>query len=323
MSNNLKGKFLIPIGSNDKKYLEILEKYKYYLGGVYICWPKAPSGRVGFYPDTNFFNTVFKWCVKNSKIFDILFNMQAHDFNKGFDYKKINLDKYRSEYTQLTFSSTFLCQEKVFRGFKKTISANYRVDKTQQIYALHKELPDLTSIVVDRDINRDLFLVNKIYLCADKLNLKIDIMVNEGCIPFCPDKTDHTMFVTLAPFSKLNSQINKLKRKCSNFFQSDYSNILRSPCLTKKTLPFYKCRFFKIVGRDTPPQMLEAMLEYYVFNKPVDIGTVFSRKKIRTGITTDMLPKSFHKRILNCKNNCHQCDFCSTVYKKMIQKQKI
>ena len=131
------------------------------------------------------------------------------------------------------------------------------------------------------------------------------------------------MFCTLAPFSKLNSKINKLKRKCSNFFQSDYSNILRSPCLTKKTLPFYKCRFFKIVGRDTPPQMLEAMLEYYVFNKPVDIGTVFSRKKIRTGITTDMLPKSFHKRILNCKNNCHQCDFCSTVYKKMIQKQKI
>jgi len=320
MDNKLKGKFLIPIGSSDKKYLEILEKYKYYLGGVYVCWPKAPSGRVGFYPDTKFFNTIFKWCVKNGKIFNILFNMQAHDFDKGFDYKKINLDKYKSKYTQLTFSSIFLYQEKVFEGFKKTISVNYKINKVQQIYALHKELSDLTSIVIDRDINRDLPLIKKIYSYANKLKLNIDIMINEGCIPFCSIKIDHNIFTTLNISSKFNNQINELKKVCSTFFSSDYSNILRSPCLTKETLLLYQCRFFKIVGRDTPPQMLKLMLNYYIFNKPIDIGIVFSRKKIKTGVTTDMLPKSFHKRILNCKNNCYQCNFCSSVYEKIIRK---
>jgi len=310
----MNSKFLVPIGRDNSQYFDIFERYKNYIGGVYIGWPGAPSGRIGASPSKKFFDKVFAWCVKNNKVFDVLFNMQAHDFASGFKYEKLDLKPYKHELTQLTFSSITLYLEKIFSGFKKSISTNFQVNSAQKLYALYKHLPGLKSVVLDRDINRDQRLVNEINKLASKRNLYLDIMVNEGCISFCPYKIDHNIFVTLAQFSDQDQYIKKVKNICLDYFKKDFSNLLKSPFLTRETLKYYKCRFFKIVGRKKSPQLIDDLLAYYIFNQPIDIGMAFCNKSMPIGIMSDKLPGSFHQTILNCRNKCYQCGICSRTY---------
>jgi len=319
---DMENKFLVPIGVDNENYFVILEKYKKYIGGVYIGWPGAPSGRVDGSPSRKFFDKVFAWSKKNNKIFSILFNMQAHDFEKGFHYNRINLSKYKSRFTQLTFSSIFLYREKVFTGFEKVISVNFKINMEQQLYALYKELKSLKAFVLDRDMNRNKNLVNQFYKFSMNLGLDLDIMVNEGCIPFCPLKIDHNVFITLSRFSNQGKYLRK-SRICLDIFNNDFSNILKSPFLTREMLKNYKCRFFKIVGRKKPVSYIDNILNYYINGEPVDIGIAFTNMSLETGITTDMLPSSFHKKALYCKNECYKCNFCSDVYKNILNKYKV
>lgn len=315
----MNNKFLVPVGKDNNEYFDIFEKYKKYIGGVYIGWPEAPSGRVGAAPSRKFFNKVFTWCVKNNKIFDILFNMQAHDFSAGFNFKQVNLKPYQDAVTQLTFSSVALYLEKVFNGFRKSISTNFKVNSIQQLHILSKQLPDLHTVVLDRDVNRNQKLVNQMADFTSKKGINLDVMVNEGCIAYCPYKIDHNIFVTLDLFSDQKKYIQKFKDTCLAYLKSDPVHILMSPFITRDNLEYYNARFFKIVGRKKPPQLIDRILAYYIHNKPIDIGLVFCNKSMSLGITTDMLPDFFHKAILYCQNKCYQCDTCKKTYEILRQ----
>jgi len=324
MVNNFKNKFLVPVGGDDERYFELLEKYKKYIGGVYIGWPDAPSGRNIQTATRKFFDRVFEWCRKNKKVFDILFNMQANAYYEGFNYKKINLSPYLYKGTELTFSSIMLLKENIFSGFKKNISVNYKVNFIQQLHILKKEIPDLNSIIVDRDINRDQKRVNLITKTAKKLGINVDILATEGCVPFCPHKIDHNIFITSEHFYPDANKIMQKKSReiCNIFYGSDTSNMLRTPSLTLEALVSYPGRFFKISGRELPATLIDEILDYYINRKPIDIGKLFPLIKYSTGVTTDLIPKSFHKKILHCKNECYRCNFCSKIYEKMEAKSK-
>jgi hypothetical protein len=212
-----------------------------------------------------------------------------------------------------------LLKESVFSGFKKNISVNYKVNFIQQLHILKKEIPDLNSIIVDRDINRDQKKVNLITKTAKKLGIHVDILVTEGCVPFCPYKIDHNIFITSEHFYPQSGKMMQKRSRvmCEKFYGDSAFNILRSPFLTREALKSYHCRFFKISDRESPVNMIDQTMAYYVLGEPQDIGVIFPVVKRLTHITTDMIPKTFHKKILNCKNECYRCDFCSGVYKKM------
>jgi hypothetical protein len=316
MNNKFKNKFLVPVGRDDKAYIDILESHKDHIGGVYIGWPGAPSGRNISTPSWDFFNFVYAWCKKNKKVFDILFNMQSHAFSLGFSKERIDLQAYEKRITELTFASIMFAEEKMFSGHKINVSVNYKTNFSQQIHVLRKELPNLNSIILDRDINRNNKLVNKLVKEASHLGVNIDLLITEGCLPFCPHKVDHNIFITTEHFKGPESDEKRraAMQICYKFYGEDNSNILRTPFITRENLDKYQCRFFKIAGRELPPEVIDKTLAYYIKGDPIDIGIAFPVVKQKTSITTDMLPASFHEKILNCKNECHKCDYCSKAY---------
>lgn len=319
----LNNRFLMPIGKDDEGYFSILEKYKKFIGGVYLGWQNAPSGRVLLSPSDKFFNRVYKWCLKNKKAFNILFNAEPYDFQDGFNYDEIDLAPYRSQYTFLTITSMFLFQHKSFEKFQKIISVCYEIDTAQHLHILKSRFPEIKEIVIDRNINRDHKLVNQITDYANLAGIEVHVMLNEGCAPRCPLSKDHGVFITLAHFSDQTKPLAKIREACNDFFAKDGSNVLRSPFITREMLASYpKAKFFKLVGRDTPVDMLEKMLRYYVFGEPMDISVAFSCKKTPLGITTDKLPAAFHRKILSCKNECYRCGYCLAVYKKLTKSDK-
>ena len=163
-------------------------------------------------------------------------------------------------------------------------------------------------------------MVNDIISFANKNKIKVDILVNEGCVPFCPNKKDHNVFTTLAHFSDQSECIANMKQICNTAFEKDPSSILRSPFLTREALANYDARLFKICERTLPPNIIDEILAYYVFGNPIDLGMVFSVRKLTTGITTDMLPASFHEKIQTCGNNCQDCSACRNLYEKIKKK---
>jgi len=317
---NLGNKFLIPIGRDSELYFDIINRFKKYIGGIYIGWPYAPSGRMHRYPSQEFFDSMFSWSVQNGKVFNILFNMEPHDFKLGFNFNRINLTPYGNNLTELTFSSILLLKEKVFEGFKKNISVNSKINTIQQIYELQKDNQDINAVCLDRDINRNQELVNRICDYAAKLNISIDLLANEGCMPFCPNKRDHNVYETLSHYSDQSIQVAKARKICIQVFSRDPSLILKSPFLTREVLNFYNCRFIKITDRSKPPAFLDSVLEYYVHGKSADLGVAFTVERLEVGLTTDMLPSFFHDRIINCKNECYHCNKCDVVMTDMLKK---
>lgn len=315
MNRKKKNKFLIPIGEDDEKYFLLLNKYKEYIGGVYIGWPSAPSGRI-VNNSRNFFDKIYSWCKDNDKVFDILFNMQTHDFKSGFDFEKVNIKKYSYKKTELTFSSILLFRENKFLNFKKNISVNYKINKVQQLFFLKNELKEINSVIIDRDINRDLGLVKEIIKELRRMDIYSDIIVNEGCMPYCPNKIDHNIFITLSAYSNQDVWMKKSKVICQSYYKKT-SNILKSPFITKENLDKYDCRFYKIVGRRKPVGELDEILDYYICGKPVDIGFAFANINLKTGVKTNIFTKNFNKKILNCKNDCGRCNFCEFFLKNI------
>lgn len=324
MTKFLENKLLFPVGADDERYFDLLNKYEKYIGGVYISWPGAPSGRNIKTVTKSFFDRVFQWCQEKRKVFDIVFNMQANVYYSEFNVNKVNLNKYRNDTTELTFASVILSEEKPFLGFKKNISVNYKTNFIQQIHVLAKEIPGLNSIVIDRDLNRDNKTIRKISKEAKKRGVNADILITEGCLPFCPHKIDHNILATTEHFypEAEGAMQKRSKEICFRFYTKNYSNILKSPFLTPEALDHYPARFFKISGRELPIDILDKILSYYVLRQPIDIGIAFPVLKFSTGMMTDSLPRNFHRKILHCKNECFKCDFCAKTLKKMRNKIK-
>lgn len=319
VNEKMRGRLLVPIGSPDMSYFALLEKHKKFIGGIFISWPDAPSGRIRVKSSKVFFHKMYLWCRKNQKVFDIVFNMEPHDFNTGFDYKNIDLEPYRSELTELTFSSMTLFKSKVFNGFKKNISVNMRIGRIQQLHALVEDNLDINCVILDRDTNRSRQLMDEIIAYAKKRGIEIDILVNEGCVPFCPNKKDHAIFTTLGHFSDQAQRILKMREICANFSTKEPWNILRSPFLTREALFENKARFFKICDRTLPPRIMDKIISYYAEGKPLDIGIIFSNQRRAVGLSTEMLPAAFHRRIQECGNNCQSCNFCKETYLKILK----
>jgi hypothetical protein len=322
----MKNKFLVPVGRDDEGYFRLLAKYETSIGGVYLGWPGAPTGRTNSSPSPAFFKRVFEWCRAHGKVFDIVLNMQAHDFTAGFDPRGMDLEPYRCENTELTIASMFLFRHEAFRGFKKNVSVNYKINSVTQLRFLAEALPEFNGFILDRDLNRNLKQVSEMIRTAGRLGLAVDLLINEGCLPYCPNKVDHNIFITMAAYSDQDPALRQCKEICLGAYREDRSVILRTPFLTREMLARYDGRFFKIVDRRKPVEVIDQTLDYYVNGTPVDIGIAFSNiclnpdvRNRLTGLMTDDLPAHFHEVALNCANRCFECDVCSQIYKNAVE----
>ena len=101
--------------------------------------------------------------------------------------------------------------------------------------------------------------------------IKIELMVNEGCVPACPLRTSHNIFIT----NLLNKNLNSIFS--GQFYLSKCTNLMN------KNIPWYLCNSniiypweikeylkiginnFKLVGRNSPEFNTGKYLNYYKY----------------------------------------------------------
>jgi collagenase-like PrtC family protease len=222
----------------------------------------------------------------------------------------------------LTINNTILLKELKNRGLSENIeiknSVNNKLKTLEDVITYHTFF-NINSIMLDRSLNRNEDELLKIIDYCKLNNIKTTILLNEGCIPNCPYKSACDESIS----NNLNSVVNKISRlSCGGDFDLNPSITLKSPFVIPGTLNKYKdmgVDYFKIACRGKPlNEVFDRIKAYFFDNLNISIFNLVDTnpngiyKRIFTHHLND---HNFYEKTRNCKNKCHECNYCDIIYK--------
>ncbi|MBD3259445.1 hypothetical protein GF371_02325 [Candidatus Woesearchaeota archaeon] len=194
------------------------------------------------------------------------------------------------------------------------INSLYRAKITEEL--------GFDTIVLDRDINRDLKKIKKI---AETVDAKIKMLVNEACLKDCLFRISH--------FNLLSHHKQGLDYKelipCVKFYSEKPWTILLSSFILPKDLKKYPfVDQFKIAGRNLPTKLLKYTLSAY-FNEKTDFDLLavlscyglyvwkndyIKRYNRVPYFDASKIPDDFFNKTSNCDFNCTECNYCEKIW---------
>jgi tetratricopeptide (TPR) repeat protein len=177
-------------------------------------------------------------------------------------------------------------------------------------------------LTIDRDINRDIPLIEKI---KNKTGLKIKIMLNEGCLRNCPFRNMHYNYLSHGSSSS-NELIGNIFPDgfCIKIYLKNPAKVFSIPFIPPEALRKYAqiADYYKLTTRTFSTSRIESCLKAYInqgFNgNLLDIldcpGLAYFNY-----IDYDMLKKdNFFEKIVKCNGNCDKCDYCNELMKDAV-----
>lgn len=205
---------------------------------------------------------------------------------------------------------------------KNTILRN--VSKPNDIAELAKV--GFNYINLDRDMMRDRDGLIQCKRAADKFNVKLSLLGNEGCLGGCSMMDEHFEFNNSrtegpAYFMDAISRVS-----CPKWSVTDPATPLKTANIPPwredwvELLEFVDV--FKMHGRESIPQLFNTMdiIKKYANNEEI-LFDEFEEYLQDTNLV-DRPIDAWRKIIKNCKFNCWDCNFCDKVYEKKSNKQQ-
>lgn len=261
-------------------------------------------------------------------------NYYANDFYEKIGDVVQHVSKL--DVDMLTLNNTYIMRDQVVmnafrtattRGVEIKNSVN-NIVKTVKDVKFYVEQLGITHVIVDRALNRDLDELRAIRAYANKHDVKITMLVNEGCIVGCAWKNFDDMMIAQTN-KQSNVQVIKFVHNelgCTRHFEQMPSEYLK----TGFTLPTDLARFdglvdvIKIAGRGVALEKWITMCKAYMYGD----GNVSLKYLLSTrpapqlmDVTSNMLDDQNFSRITeNCKNVCgDECTLCDNVYAKLFK----
>jgi len=235
--------------------------------------------------------------------------------------------------TMLTINNMLLLRDAEFRekipqDIKIKLSINNKVATLEEVVFLY-EYNAIENFILDRSLNRDMDELNRIDKWRqNKPRVTLTLLAQEGCLTKCPWKnTCDNMITTFHQYDE--HEVNDLKSLHSSHFCSiHYSNhpadMLKSPWITPGGVNLYEdvVDYMKISGRMQPVNVLGKVFEAYI-NKDhsvdvFDILTGHAGSGLAGKTITDLETHGYSAKVNNCKNRCQDCNFCDTIYSKLV-----
>jgi len=237
----------------------------------------------------------------------------------------------------LTLNNTYLMRDATFmqalrdtnpNGLEIKNSVNNKPKTLKEVMFLINVL-GIRSIIVDRALNRDLDELKKISDYCKERNIKITMLVNEGCIVDCMWKNFDDMMI-----SQTNEKSNMIVIKavhnelgCVRHFEESPGEYLK----TGFTLPTDLDKFnglvdiIKIAGRGNPIEKWLKMCKAYMYGDGnIQLKYLFSTKPPNVLMNTtvnNLVEYNFTEITKNCKNVCGtECVLCDKVTEKLMIK---
>ncbi len=314
------------IGYNhDLKILDVILKYKQHIFEIYFPIPIEYLGSGRGIPQKNKYKLEILKIIDFCKNNDLKSNLLINPLCEG----KLLDDKnhmelvvnYLKKMHSKGLDSVTLVNPNYMELIRKNIpdieiiaSVNCFI-KTAETATFYKKF-GANILILDRDINRDLALIEQIKKYSE---LKIRLMVNEACMYDCIFRQLHFN----AAAHSLKSHNSSLKGNlswlfCEKAIKMKKELIFKSPFIRPEDIKNYLqiTDEFKLVTRSTSTEQVEKMLKAYVDQEYdgnlLDILSTEYAQDIFKFINNKKLDNYyFFKKMSSCKQKCNNCNYCN------------
>lgn len=190
------------------------------------------------------------------------------------------------------------------------------------------KLPE--KIILDRSLNRKPEELKKIreWQRLKYPTTKIEIIVNEGCLPHCPYKDSHDVFISLFNQSKEVSVLNIFRKNaCLSTYKEEW-HYLTSPFIRPEDIQYVDeyVDILKIAGRThTYDFIIDTFHAYFKRSwngnllQLIDTSYPVSEN---VNINNSTIPENFFNKTSSCDLDCKKCGFCEKVFNKAKSKSE-
>jgi collagenase-like PrtC family protease len=241
------------------------------------------------------------------------------------------IELVRSNFPELPVSVSVICEVSDTHGLR--LFEAYGVQRVQ----------------LAEECNRDLALLG---LLSETAGSELSLVVNNGCLRFCPYRSYHNTLCTQGSQSDKpdHGYIDYPLLKCSAERAREPVEILRSPWIRPEDLGFYEERFgielFKLAGRQLPLKNIATMAAAYArggyegnFLDLLATPSVdFARHPMTAGLAAERDPERFETPPLHIDNarlgkltralharggcggmrDCEECRLCDTLLPQVV-----
>ncbi len=178
-------------------------------------------------------------------------------------------------------------------------------------------------IVLDRSLNRNLDqLAETTRKCRQSFpDLKLELLANEGCLPYCPFKLSHDAYIALGNQSgqDCTCQLNR-ELGCMRLVDEQPHRILQSPFIRPEDVDLYLCHVdtIKLCGRTLGSGFLERLIRAYL-QRSYDgnlLDLLDSLQWLAPELYVDNASLSFDfaNMLSVCNKQCDSCGFCKEMF---------
>ncbi|HPN96405.1 MAG TPA: hypothetical protein PLK35_01425 [Candidatus Moranbacteria bacterium] len=337
--NNLKDKKeyynKLSIGFNGQSdfFDKVIIPFKKYISSVYTS-PAASMGIASARFNPDIFPSQLLEFREKIKAQNIEFNL-IYNFDGIANPEIINNLINTANFLKpdiITVNGTFLIDKLIeLTNYKLNISIINDINSLNQLHQIFEKDPDkrIVSYNIGRRKTYDLDFIRSVREAFPDLRLKL--MVNEGCIFECPDQNFHSCSLTISSGKSMEENIFY----CSKFKPDQYWRFLTGQYIPPKFLSAY-CDLvdeFKLATRGNNATLLTnnfaiKILTEYINEEDITIaramqssfgGSKFSRNflsgmdMLNNSLYQKPYPQDFFSVRSNCKHNCYQCNYCKNI----------
>lgn len=214
-------------------------------------------------------------------------------------------------------------------------------DKWEMMQIYLNETKEPSKIILDRSLNRNIVRLREMsdYLRKIYPDLKLEMLVNEGCLYHCPFKVNHDILISLANDNKLSGQvylkdnakginIHNINEQhgCSSYLKNKPEDLLKIPFVRPEDVVHIENYVDiikisgKILGYDFVLNCYDAYKERCWEGNLLDLLDAAGSVRKDFYIFNDTVPKKFYQKLSTCGSQCQICTYCPDVMPKFVQK---
>lgn len=325
-----------------ERFSSIVEDFRDKVKEVYFPWVNMPSGR----PQLGHENGMPDWtaqyileeelhAIKKLSIkLDLLLNSNCygmHAISIGLEREVLSivehLDNIGCYPDIITTASPFIARtiKQNCADIEVRASVNMRIG-TAQAMGYMEELFD--SYYIQRDLQRNLEHVRKVYDWCILHGKKLCLLANSGCLRFCPNQTFHD---NLIAHSKEASQIQNVTdwnpHLCWQLYKNseNFSEILKSTWIRPEDIKLYEGLIdtVKLATRQHshPRMVIGAYTDGKYSGNLLDLFEPgFSSAFFPYYVDNTAFPESWEEKTGKCRLDCEECKYCESIASKVIKK---
>lgn len=180
-----------------------------------------------------------------------------------------------------------------------------------------------STIVLDRSLNRNLDSLAQIALQTRQQfpGIRIEVLANEGCLPFCPFKLSHDAYIALANLDGCDrTQALNCEIGCMRLLDDQPHRLLQSPFIRPEDIDLYLFHVdtIKLCGRTLGPDFLMNAIRAYRARRYegnlLDLLDATAWLADKLYVDNRLLSFDFANMLSQCDNRCEQCGFCRELF---------